>query len=76
MSSEYYRPHGLYRSRKGWIAGVCRGLAEHFDVSVTVTRILTVIAFILTGWFPVAVVYVLLALLMKTEPRWSYYDFE
>ena len=76
MYSDYYRPHGLYRSRKGIIFGVCRGLAEYFDVSVTVTRILAVIAFLLTGFWPAGVVYIILALLMKTEPRWSYYEYE
>lgn len=76
MYSEYYRPAGLYRSRDGWIFGVCRGLADYFDVSVTVTRILTVIAFLLTGFWPVGALYILLALLMKAEPRWRYYDFE
>jgi len=77
MAVDYgYRPAGLYRSRRGIIFGVCRGLAEHFDVSVFWTRVLTIIAFLITGIWPVGVLYVLAALLMKREPRYIYYEFD
>lgn len=34
----------LRRPRDGrWIAGVCLGLAEHFNISVTLVRIFTVL---------------------------------
>jgi len=76
MYSDYYRPQGLYRSRRGLIFGVCRGLAERFDISVFWFRVLTVIAFIITGIWPVGVLYILAALLMKPEPRYVYYDYD
>lgn len=59
---------GLYRSRNGVIFGVCRGLAEYFDFSVTWARVITLILFIFTGFWPTVVLYFIAALLMKPEP--------
>lgn len=56
---------GLYRSRNGVIFGVCRGLAEYFDFSVFWIRAIAVLLFIFTGFWPVAGIYILAALLMK-----------
>lgn len=68
-----YERTGLYRSRYGIIAGVCRGVAEYFDVSFFWTRVLMFAFFICTGFFPAVVVYIFAALLMKKEPytRWE-----
>ncbi len=57
-----------YRSRNGAIAGVCRGLAEHFDFSVFWMRIIFVVGAVFTGFWPAVAGYVLAALLMKPEP--------
>jgi phage shock protein C len=74
MSGLYpYTKRGLYRSRDGMIFGVCKGIANYLDLSVGWLRILTIIAFIVTGFFPTAVVYILAALVMKKEPY--YYDY-
>lgn len=62
------RTGGLYRSRQGAILGVCRGLAQYFDLSVFWVRTLTVIAFIFTGLWPVGVLYLVMALIMKPAP--------
>ena len=59
---------GLYRSRRGAILGVCRGLAEYFDFSVFWARTIAVIVLIFTGFWPVTGLYLLAALLMKPEP--------
>ena len=59
---------GLYRSRSGIILGVCRGLADYFDFSVFWVRAIVVILFIFTGFWPVGGLYILAALLMKSEP--------
>lgn len=59
---------GLYRSRSGVILGVCRGLADYFDFSVFWVRAIVVILFIFTGFWPVVGLYILAALLMKSEP--------
>jgi phage shock protein C len=49
--------------------GVCRGVAEYFDFSVFWIRALVVIVFIFTGFWPVVGLYILAALLMKSEPE-------
>jgi phage shock protein C len=59
---------GLYRSRNGVILGVCRGLADYFDFSVFWIRAIAVIIFIFTGFWPLIGIYLLAALLMKSDP--------
>jgi len=59
---------GIYRSRNGVILGVFKGLGNHFDLSVRWLRIIGVIIFILTGFWPIVVLYLLAALIMKPEP--------
>ena len=58
----------MYRSRSGVILGVCRGIAEYFDFSVFWVRIITLILLLMTGFWPVGVLYLIAALLMKPEP--------
>ena len=59
---------GLYRSRKGIILGVCRGIAEYFDFSVFWARLITLVLLFFTGFWPILVLYFVAALLMKPEP--------
>ena len=59
---------GLYRSRDGMVLGVCKGFARYFDFSVKWTRIITFVLFLIGGFWPIGVVYLLAALLMKPEP--------
>ena len=59
---------GLYRSRQGLILGVCRGIAEYFDFSLFWTRVLTFLIFLFSGFWPVVVLYLVAAILMKPEP--------
>ncbi|RJP20411.1 MAG: envelope stress response membrane protein PspC [Candidatus Abyssobacteria bacterium SURF_5] len=61
-------PRRLYRSRSGMILGVCKGIAEYFDLSVGWTRILALVLLILSGIWPIAILYVLAAFLIKPEP--------
>lgn len=58
----------LYRSRNGVLLGVCRGLADYFDMSVFMVRAVVVVAFIVTGIWPVGILYLVAAILMKPEP--------
>jgi phage shock protein C len=60
--------NGIYRSRKGIILGVCKGLAEHFDFSVFWTRVIALIFLFIVGILPAIGLYLLAALLMKPEP--------
>lgn len=59
---------GFYRSRQGILFGVCRGLAEHFNFSVCWTRVLVLVLFLFTGFWPVGVLYLVAGLLLKPEP--------
>ena len=63
-----YQRTGPYRSRTGLILGVCKGLAQYFNISVFWTRAIAVAALIFTGVWPVVGVYLLAAVLMKPEP--------
>jgi len=62
------RPGGPYRSRNSLIFGVCRGIAEHLDFSVTALRVILVVGTVFTTFWPGIVVYIIAALLMKPEP--------
>ena len=59
---------GLYRSRSGIILGVCRGIADYLNFSVFWIRIILVILFLISGFWPVVVLYFVAGFLMKPEP--------
>ena len=59
---------GLYRARNGIIFGVFKGLAQYFDFSVGWLRTIGIIVFIFSGFWPVVVLYLLAALIMKQAP--------
>ena len=58
----------LYRARDGVIFGVCKGIARHLDFPVFWMRVITAIAFLLTGIWPILIAYIVGALMMKPEP--------
>lgn len=62
------RRDGLYRSRDGVLFGVCRGLANYYDLSVFWVRALAVAVLIMTGLWPMVGIYLVAALVMKPEP--------
>ncbi len=50
----------LYRSKTDRkIAGICGGLGEVFDMDPNILRLLTVLLFLMTGFFPVALTYII-----------------
>ena len=59
---------GIYRSRKGVIFGVCRGLAEHFDFSIVWARVIAIIFLLVSGFWPAIGLYLIANLLMKPAP--------
>ena len=59
---------GIYRSRQGIFMGVCRGIADYFNFRVSWLRIITVILFLFTGFWPIGVMYIVAGLLLKLEP--------
>ena len=67
-NGEEQRRKGVYRSRHGMIFGVCQGLADYFNCSAFWLRMLAVGITIFTGFWPVPIMYVVAALVMKLEP--------
>ncbi len=59
---------GLYRSRSGVLLGVFKGLADYFDLSVKWLRLIGIVIFIFSGFWPIGALYLLAALIMKPEP--------
>ena len=58
-----------YRSRRGMILGVCRGLAEYLGMPVLLVRLIAVLALFATGFWPTVGLYLLAGLLMKPKPE-------
>ena len=59
---------GIKRSRaNAMIGGVCAGIAEHFGWSVTATRVVYVLASILSVAFPGIIVYLVLWLILPRQ---------
>ena len=58
----------LYRSRGGIILGVCRGIADYLNFSVFWIRAILVILFLISGFWPIVVLYFVAGFLMKPEP--------
>ncbi len=72
MNTSVMNKNGLYRSRHGVLLGVCRGVADYFDIKVLWVRIIMVVIFLLSGFWPVIGIYLVAALLMKPEPPQSF----
>ena len=62
------RTTGISRDRyNGMIGGVCAGLARHFGWSVTGTRVVYVLASVLSAAFPGIIVYLILWLVLPAS---------
>jgi phage shock protein C len=59
---------GIYRSRNGIFMGVCRGLADYFKFNVFWLRVVAIVLFLFTGFWPVGVMYIIAGLALKVEP--------
>jgi len=59
---------GIYRSRRGMVCGVLKGLARHFGFPVFWLRIFVLAVMLFTGLWPVVGLYFLIALIMRPEP--------
>ena len=62
------KKQSLYRARNGWFLGVCSGLGNWRGISPGWIRLAFVIFFLISGWMPALIVYVVAALVMKPEP--------
>jgi len=66
-------PKRLYRSRENrQIAGVCGGLAEYFNLDVTLVRLIFLGMFLLGG--PGLLIYIIMAVVVPEAPRFDYDD--
>jgi phage shock protein C len=54
----------LKRSSNQMVWGVCAGLAEYFNMDVTLVRILYVLLSVFSAGFPGLLLYIILALIM------------
>jgi phage shock protein C len=68
MTRYYEKQAGIYRARNGVFLGVCKGIAEYFDLSVFWVRLALVVVFIFSGFWPVIGVYLVAAFFMKPKP--------
>jgi len=58
----------LIRSRSNrMVAGVCAGLAEYFDLDVSLVRVLTVVLTI--AWIPLLLGYIVMWIVVPEEPE-------
>jgi len=60
------KPRKLYRSRNKKIGGVCQGIADYFNMDVTVVRLIAVLALLFVGGGLLA--YLLLWIFIPLEP--------
>ena len=50
------------------IWGICSGLAQYFDIDKTIVRIIMVLFLVLTGFFPIVLLYVIAYFIMPVDP--------
>jgi phage shock protein C len=73
MTSERMPPEPswrrLYRNpRRGWVAGVCAGIADYFGLSAGLVRLLTMVLLI-AFTLPTLLAYVIAALVLERRPE-------
>ena len=47
-----------------WLAGVCGGIGEYFGIDPTVVRLGYLVLWVITGFIPMALIYVVAAVIM------------
>ena len=63
----------LTKGRDKMLAGVCSGLADYFNVDVTIVRIIYAVASLVMTGFPGIILYIILAIVMPDPPQDTYY---
>ena len=67
-NSDYGPLRGFYRdSDRGWIFGVCAGIADRFNFRLGTIRVIVIISFLLFSWLTAAI-YIGATLLVKEKP--------
>ena len=63
-------PKKLYRSRtKKMIAGVCGGLADYFEIDISLVRLIFVGISLVTAIIPMLIFYVIAWIILPVEER-------
>jgi len=58
----------LYRSEDNKVlAGIMGGFGEYFDIDPTLLRVVGIVLFVITGFFPVALIYLILIFVIPAE---------
>ena len=58
----------LTKSKNKVFLGVCGGLADYFHIDPTVVRLIVLVLLVMTGFFPIGLIYILLALILPVGP--------
>ena len=67
-NSDYGPLRGFYRdSDRGWIFGVCAGIADRFNFRLGTVRVIVIISFSLFSWLTAAI-YIGATLLVRDKP--------
>ena len=67
-NSDYGPLRGFYRDNdRGWIFGVCAGIADRFNFRLGTVRVIAIISFLLFSWLTAAI-YIGATLLVKDKP--------
>lgn len=61
----------LYRSNNRVFSGVLGGVAEYFDWDPSLTRIIFVLAAVLTSGFPLLIAYIIAAIIIPERPYYQ-----
>ncbi len=61
-------PRPLYRSRKGFFLGVCRGVSNYTGIPLAYIQAFFIVLCLSTGLMPGLILYIAAAILMKPEP--------
>lgn len=62
----------LLRSRKQkMLAGICGGIADYFNIDVTIVRVIFAAVLILGAFLPPAILYVVLYFIIPEEDAWE-----
>jgi phage shock protein C len=76
MTSYTQARRTLYRSRRGWIFGVCQGLADYADIPVFWIRVGALAATLFTGFWPMFLLYIVAAIFLRPAPVVEFTDDE
>lgn len=63
-----------YRSPRGKIFGLCTGLAEWRDLNPQLVRVIVFLTILFTGFFPGAIIYLILSLIIPMNPGETAYE--